>query len=128
MTSLTDKYKEAKRLLKEENEKYEISFRQKLSPNDRNFYTTMLKSGTLNDKLSTLSILIDESPTHSVKYFETLLVMAEKKNRNEAVQSVFTIMSLMIESVLPDRKLKQVIIIIIIILIFFFLYEQRWMR
>ncbi|CAJ0747463.1 8519_t:CDS:10 [Entrophospora sp. SA101] len=103
----TDKHTEAKKLLTEENERYETNFRQKLSSDDRNFYTTMLKSGTLNDKLSTLSILVDESPLHSVKYFETLLAMAEKKSRNEAVQSIFTIMSLMIESVLPDRKLKR---------------------
>ncbi|CAG8468964.1 7721_t:CDS:10, partial [Dentiscutata heterogama] len=102
---ITSKYDTAKKLLTTENEQYEAnpvlhhSF-------DRTFYTTMLKSGTLKDKISTLSVLVDESPIHAVHALDTLMSMAKKKGRDEAVQAIDCLMHLMIESILPNRKLK----------------------
>ncbi|CAG8565339.1 22487_t:CDS:10, partial [Dentiscutata erythropus] len=102
---ITSKYDTAKKLLKTENEQYEAnpvlhhSF-------DRTFYITMLKSGTLKDKISTLSVLVDESPIHAVHALDTLMNMAKKKGRDEAVQAIDCLMHLMIESILPNRKLK----------------------
>ncbi|CAG8608379.1 40985_t:CDS:10, partial [Gigaspora margarita] len=102
---ITSKYDTAKKLLKTENEQYEAnpilhhSF-------DRAFYTTMLKSGTLKDKISTLSVLVDESSIHAVHALDTLMSMAKKKGRDEAVQAIDCLMNLMLESILPNRKLK----------------------
>ncbi|CAG8577468.1 14786_t:CDS:10, partial [Acaulospora morrowiae] len=99
------KFENAKALLKTENSQYAANHPGH-SRSDRTFYTTMIKSGTMKDKLSTLSVLVDESPIHSIHAFETLLGMANKKSRNESVQAVEYIMNLMLESVLPNRKLK----------------------
>ncbi|CAG8770941.1 14297_t:CDS:2, partial [Acaulospora colombiana] len=98
------KFEHAKTLLKSENSLYAANPSGR-SSSDRTFYATMIKSGTMKDRLSTLSVLVDESPIHSVHAFETLLNMAKKKSRNEAVQAVENLVNLMLESVLPDRKL-----------------------
>jgi len=66
----------------------------------------MLKSGTLKDKISTLSVLIDESAVHTVKSLDTLMGMVRKKSRHEALWALESMKNLMIETLLPDRKLK----------------------
>ncbi|RIB05094.1 CBF/Mak21 family-domain-containing protein [Gigaspora rosea] len=66
----------------------------------------MLKSGTLKDKISTLSVLVDESSIHAVHALDTLMSMAKKKGRDEAIQAIDCLMNLMLESILPNRKLK----------------------
>ncbi|CAG8583319.1 4929_t:CDS:10 [Diversispora eburnea] len=99
------KFELAKELLKTENDKYATNSSTH-SASDRNFYATMLKSGTMKDKLSTLSVLVDESPLHAVQALETLISTAKKKSRNISIQAIENIMNLMLDSVLPNRKLK----------------------
>ncbi|CAG8472750.1 26787_t:CDS:10 [Racocetra persica] len=102
---ISSKYDAAKQLLKTENDQYEAnpvlhhSF-------DRTFYTTMLKSGTLKDKISTLYVLVEESPIHAVHALDTLMTMTKKNSRDEAVQAIDCLMNLMLETILPNRKLK----------------------
>ncbi|GES89188.1 CCAAT-box-binding transcription factor [Rhizophagus clarus] len=103
---ISDLYNNALRLLNEENDVYE-AIRSRRNASDCAFYTTMLKSGTLRDRLSTLSVLVEESPVHAIKALDTLFKMACKENRNEAIQTVEGLKNLMIELLLPpDRKLK----------------------
>ncbi|RHZ74358.1 hypothetical protein Glove_225g52 [Diversispora epigaea] len=99
------KFELAKELLKTENDKYTTNSSTH-SASDRNFYATMLKSGTMKDKLSTLSVLVDESPLHAVQALETLMGTAKKKSRNISMQAIENIMNLMLDSILPNRKLK----------------------
>lgn len=92
--------------MNKENDVYE-AIRSRRNASDRAFYTTMLKSGTLKDRLSTLSVLVEESPVHAIKALDTLFKMACKENRNEAIQTVEGLKNLMVELLLPpDRKLK----------------------
>lgn len=65
-----------------------------------------MKSGTLSDKISALTLSIQESPLHSSKKMRMLLNMTKKKNRTEAIQSVQALKDLFISTVLPNRKLK----------------------
>ncbi|CAB4492463.1 CBF-domain-containing protein [Rhizophagus irregularis] len=103
---ISDLYNNALRLLNKENDVYE-AIRSRRNASDRAFYTTMLKSGTLKDRLSTLSVLVEESPVHAIKALDTLFKMACKENRNEAIQTVEGLKNLMVELLLPpDRKLK----------------------
>ncbi|CAG8545409.1 8866_t:CDS:10 [Paraglomus occultum] len=94
----------AESLLRDENTLYEKT--NTLSASDRSFYSSMLKSGTLKDKISTLCVLIDESAIHTVKSLDMLMGMVRKKSRHEALLALESMKNLMIETLLPDRKLK----------------------
>lgn len=99
----TKKLKEARALLDDENEKSGISGHT--STGDRNFVNKILQSGTYSDKISAMTLLIQESPLHSLKSFESMLSMARKKSRNEALLAIQSLKDLFTGSVLPDRKL-----------------------
>lgn len=100
---LAKKKSHAKKLLKEENEKLELT--ASLSKGDRNFVNNILQSGTLSDKVSALTLLVQESPLHSLKTMDTLMTMTQKKARKEAVMAIESLKDLFVGSVLPDRKL-----------------------
>ena len=92
--------------MSEENDAYEAACSRR-NASDRAFYVTMLKSGTLKDRLATLAVLVEESPVHATKALDTLFKMTKKENRNEAIQAVEVLKNLMIELLLPpERKLK----------------------
>ncbi|BFZ64904.1 RNA-binding ribosome biosynthesis protein mak21 [Saitoella coloradoensis] len=97
-------YEKAKGLLQTENETYSNSASK--SSSDRQFLATVMKSGTLNDKVSALTLVIQESPLHATRTLDTLLGMSRKRSRNEAVQSVGALKDLLTGTVLPDRKLR----------------------
>jgi ribosome biogenesis protein MAK21 len=72
------------------------------------FLSTIMASGTLEDKISALTLLVQESPLHNTKAFETLIGLARKKSRNQALMAVAAIKDLLGQGdVLPgDRKLR----------------------
>ncbi|KAJ3070699.1 hypothetical protein HDU99_002618, partial [Rhizoclosmatium hyalinum] len=93
-------------LYTEEVAKYEqVKFQ---SASDRNFIKTVLKSGTTTDKISALTLLIQESPLHTLHYLRDQIIhgMARKKSRRDAIVAVDAVKDLMTGGVLPDRKLK----------------------
>ncbi|CAG8503365.1 1631_t:CDS:10 [Ambispora leptoticha] len=102
--TITRKYEESKKLLQEENAHFEAN--PSFLASDRTFYTAMLKSGTLNDKISTLSVMISASPLHAMKSMDTLMTMAKKNNRHESLRAILSLRDVMMESLLPPRKLK----------------------
>jgi ribosome biogenesis protein MAK21 len=75
---------------------------------NREFISTVLQSGTVTDKVSALTLLIQESPIHTFKLLRETLIdtMAKKKSRREALLAVDSIKDLMLNSILPDRQLK----------------------
>ncbi|KAF9934002.1 hypothetical protein FBU30_003720 [Linnemannia zychae] len=103
-TTLNQKTTQATRLLEEENTKYDEN--PSLSSSDKNFVSTIMSSGTLNDRVSALTLLVQESPLHTTKSLDKLMAMAEKKSRTEAVKSIESLKDLFIGGMLPDRKLK----------------------
>lgn len=71
------------------------------------FLSTIMSSGTLEDKVSALTLLVQESPLHAMKAFENLLGLARKKSRNQALMAVAALKDLLGQGVvLPDRKLR----------------------
>lgn len=50
------------------------------------FYSTIMNSGTLSDKISALTLSVQESPLHNMKALETLLKLAGKRSRSQAVE------------------------------------------
>ncbi|EPZ36208.1 CCAAT-binding factor domain-containing protein [Rozella allomycis CSF55] len=94
---------EAKKLYEEDVELYKKLF--PLSRSDEDWYQSILRNGALKDKVGALSVKIRSSPFHSLSLLEQLLAMAEKKNRKEATMAVDVLKELLLNVVLPDRKL-----------------------
>ncbi|KAF2735205.1 CBF-domain-containing protein [Polyplosphaeria fusca] len=74
----------------------------------RKFMTTIMASGTMEDKVSALTLLVQESPLHTMKALEQLLGLSKKKGRNAALMALAALKDLMGQGVVlpPDRKLK----------------------
>jgi ribosome biogenesis protein MAK21 len=102
-SQVTNLLEKAQKLVEDDAELYES--RPSLGGEDRTFLRTLLKSGTLTDKVSALTLLIQESPVHAVKTFNSLLAMCRKKSRKEAVMTIASMKDFFTNSGLPDRKL-----------------------
>jgi ribosome biogenesis protein MAK21 len=98
-------YEHAISLLYEENDAFKAS---QQSSSSQNFYSTVIASGTLSDKISALTLAVQESPLHNVKALETLVNLAKKRSRTQAVDVLRALKDLFAQgSLLPsDRKLS----------------------
>lgn len=80
------------------------------SASDSQFLQKVLQSGTLSDRLSAMTLLVQGSPVHSVKSLESLKNMAErgkgKGGREESLKALRCIVDWWIGGGAPDRKLK----------------------
>jgi len=67
-----------------------------------------MSSGTLEDKISAMTLLVQESPLHTRKAFEQLAGLSHKKSRNQAIMALTALKDLLGQgNVLPaDRKLR----------------------
>ncbi len=67
-----------------------------------------MSSGTLSDKVSALTLVVQESPLHTMKALENLLGLAKKRSRAQAVSALGALKDLLGQGVvLPStRKLK----------------------
>lgn len=70
--------------------------------------STIMSSGTMSDRISALTLAVQESPVHSVKALETLLGLASKRSRDQALQALAALVDLLGPgSLLPsDRRLR----------------------
>ncbi|KAL9595138.1 MAG: hypothetical protein Q9219_006626 [cf. Caloplaca sp. 3 TL-2023] len=96
----------AKSLLDKENELYASHTGSAQSA--QQFYSTIMSSGTLSDKISALTLSVQESPLHNIRALETLVGLARKRSRGQAVEVLGALKDLFgLGSVLPpDRKLR----------------------
>lgn len=80
---------------------------------DNHFLQTILAKGTLSDRLSALTLLVQASPVHNAKALETLKSMAErgrgKGGRDEGLKAVRCVVDWWIGGGAPNRKLRCVI-------------------
>ena len=93
----------AKSLLQQENDQS----KKRGQSSSQSFYNTVIQSGTLSDKISALTLAVQESPIHNVKALETLLSLASKRSRSQAVDVLRALKDLFAQgSLLPsDRRL-----------------------
>lgn len=70
--------------------------------------SSIMTAGTMEDKVSALTLLVQESPLHTMKAFEQLLGLSKKKSRNAAMMALAALKDLLGQGVVlpPDRKLK----------------------
>ncbi|KAK3330272.1 CBF/Mak21 family-domain-containing protein [Apodospora peruviana] len=78
------------------------------SSSSQRFMSTIMSSGTLSDKVSALTLSIQESPVHSCKAFESLIGLAGKRSRGQAIAALGALVDLLGNGdVLPnDRRLR----------------------
>lgn len=93
----------AQAFIEKENKIYLEEFTSNNS--QKRFLSQILSDGTLNDKISALTLLVQEAPMHNMKAFDTLLGYCEKKSRTAALQAIEAMKDLLLNGLLPDRKL-----------------------
>jgi ribosome biogenesis protein MAK21 len=73
------------------------------------FLSTIMSSGTLSDKVSALTLVVQESPVHTIKSFESLLALVKKRSRGQAITALGAIKDLLGVGVVlpPDRRLRR---------------------
>lgn len=80
------------------------------SASDSNFLQKVLQSGTLSDRLSAMTLLVQGSPVHNVKSLDSLKNMAGrgkgKGGREESLKALRCIVDWWVGGGAPDRKLK----------------------
>ena len=94
----------AKSLLDAENESFKAT---QQSWSSQKFYSTVITSGTLSDKISALTLAVQESPLHNIRALNTLINLGKKRSRAQAVDVLRALKDLFAQgSLLPsDRKL-----------------------
>lgn len=80
------------------------------SASDSHFLNTILSKGTLSDRLSALTLLVQASPVHNIKALETLKGMAErgrgKGGRDEGLKAMRCVVDWWVGGGAPSRKLR----------------------
>ncbi|XBW38147.1 hypothetical protein QEN19_003743 [Hanseniaspora menglaensis] len=93
---------------KEALEQDNVIFYEEFTKNNsqKKFMADILQEGTLSDKISALTLLIQESPIHNLKSLETLLGYCNKKSRNSILATLAALKDMFLNGgLLPDRKL-----------------------
>ncbi|KAJ7349048.1 CBF/Mak21 family-domain-containing protein [Mycena albidolilacea] len=89
---------------------FQTSSSSNSSASEANFLSKIIQSGTLSDRLSALTLLVQSSPLHNTKALETLKSMAEhgkgKGGREESLKALRCVVDWWVGGGAPDRKLK----------------------
>ncbi|KAI1170253.1 CBF/Mak21 family-domain-containing protein [Nemania sp. FL0916] len=95
----------AKSILDEDAAAYGTTF---AASSSRKFMSTIMSSGTMSDKVSALTLAIQESPVHNIKAFENLMALGAKRSRGPALAALAALADLLGPGmVLPsDRRLR----------------------
>ena len=64
------------------------SEQEKKKSSDATWLRTVLTSGTFSDKIAALTVLIQESPVHTLTSLDTLVGMVKKKGRRQVNMAV----------------------------------------
>ncbi|KAH9122652.1 hypothetical protein LEN26_010179 [Aphanomyces euteiches] len=72
---------------------------------DEKYLKTMMKSGTLADRIAATTLAIQGSPVHNLARLGQLVAMAKNKGRRESQMAIESLKDLFLNNLLPDRKL-----------------------
>ncbi|KAF1319710.1 Ccaat-box-binding transcription factor, partial [Globisporangium splendens] len=97
------KKKHAQRLWEEEVQRFEAKKSGKMSSDDK-YLATMMKNGTLADRVAALTLTIQGSPFHCLSRLSQMITMASKKARRESMMAVDSLKDLFINNLLPDDR------------------------
>jgi len=65
---------------------------------------SVASSGTLSDRISSLSLMIKESPIHNYRCLDSIMVMVKKKGKREAFIALKAFQDLLIDDLLPQTN------------------------
>jgi ribosome biogenesis protein MAK21 len=88
-------------------EKLSAEFEEKRSRKERadeNWMNTVMKSGTMSDKMAAMILLVQAAPLYRVKTLHALLNQAAKHGRREALFAIDTLKDLFLTNLLPDNR------------------------
>ncbi|KAG6612096.1 CCAAT-box-binding transcription factor [Phytophthora cinnamomi] len=94
--------KQAQALLEAEVARFDALKSGKMSSDDK-YLATMMKSGTLADRVAALTLTSQASPLHSLVRVGQLISMASKKARRESLMAVDSLKDLFLNNLLPDE-------------------------
>ncbi|EGZ18985.1 hypothetical protein PHYSODRAFT_351404 [Phytophthora sojae] len=94
--------KQAQQLLEAEVARFDAHKSGKMSSDDK-YLATMMKSGTLSDRVAALTLTSQGSPLHSLLRIGQLITMASKKARRESLMAVDSLKDLFLNNLLPDE-------------------------
>ncbi|CAI5706247.1 hypothetical protein KXD40_009738 [Peronospora effusa] len=94
--------KQAQQLLEHEVTRYETQKSSKMSSDDK-YLATMMKAGTLSDRVAALTLTSQASPLHSLLRLGQLITMASKKSRRESLMAIDSLKDLFLNNLLPDN-------------------------
>lgn len=117
LSSITER---ASSLLSSDASKYSSSSASQ-NASDAHFLKTILSTGTLSDRLSALTLLVQASPVHSTAALDSLRTMAQrgraKGGRDEGLKAVRCVVDWWVGGGGPGRKLKSVFFVCFILLL-----------
>lgn len=94
-------YKQAEKIAKDK----EAEYYQKLQKDkDGQFKLNMLKQGTMSDKISALTTIVQKNPQQGLSYLTNLVGMAKKKNRKMAELAINSLRDLFSDTLLSDDQ------------------------
>ncbi|KAI0484742.1 CBF-domain-containing protein [Xylariaceae sp. FL0804] len=95
----------AKTVLEEDTAAYNTTL---AASSSRKFMSTIMSSGTMSDKVSALTLAIQDSPVHNIKALENLIGLSAKRNRGQALSAMAALVDLLGPGmILPsDRRLR----------------------
>lgn len=101
-------HEHAKSLLDKDTAMYNEAQQASASSSHR-FYSTIMSSGTLSDKISALTLAVQESPVHNTKALETLVGLGKKRSRTQAVEVLRSLKDMFAQGTLlpSDRRLRS---------------------
>ncbi|CAI5740507.1 unnamed protein product [Hyaloperonospora brassicae] len=95
--------RQAQQLLEQEVTRFEAHKKScKLSSDDK-YLATMMKSGTLSDRVAALTLTSQASPLHSLLRLSQLITMASKKARRESLMAIDSLKDLFLNTFLPEN-------------------------
>ena len=89
-------------------ENYKASGMKGARKSERQWLETVLKSGTMTDKMSAYLVVMQESPLHHGSVLDTLISLVSLKSRRPCLLAIDTLKDLFLNVLLPpDRKLRS---------------------
>jgi len=88
-------------------ENYKKTSAKGAKKSETQWINTVLKSGTLNDKMSAYVVLLQDSPIHNLSVLDTLIALVSLKSRRPCLLAIDTLQKLFLDELLvEDRKLR----------------------
>ena len=78
---------------------------RQISRSEVEWIESVLKNGTLTDKVAALTLLVQENPLCRLSPLESLVAMTQKKGKRESMSAVDSLKDLFVNDLLPERKL-----------------------